>query len=134
MSFSDQLNSEVNKLLIEANHSVAMFAFDVLKYLIEHSLVDTSKLISNWQLRLDYPALIEIEAYYEGQKGNTKSESEAEALDNAFHILSYRKPGDDIYISNNADYIEKLRDYGFIPEDIILDAVSYAESRLMEIQ
>lgn len=130
--FAEEFDKELLEITQYTNKVVGMFAIDILIYLIQHSPVDTSKLISNWQLRLDEPAKNEIEAYYLGEKGSTERQSESEAIGKAISVLQYKDLGDEIYITNNAEYIDKLRGYGFIPEDIILDAISYAEAQFKE--
>lgn len=93
-----------------ANRLAKHVAETIVKELATKTPVDTSKAISNWQVTLDVAATAEINAYFEGSKGSTYSASSSETIQNAIAALHKKKPGQTIYITNNASYIRKLND------------------------
>jgi hypothetical protein len=97
------------KDIAEASSTVAVqTALIAVKALIERTPVDTSTALSNWQVSLDAPKLNFINAYVPGYLGYTAAESGAEALRRANETLQTKRPGQTIYISNNAPYIRDL--------------------------
>lgn len=77
-------------------------------YLLDDTPVDTSKALSNWVVTADEPWRLEIEAHHEGDLGSTQSQSIAEAKTAAKQQYSRVKPGESLFISNNASYIGDL--------------------------
>lgn len=72
--------------------------------------VDTSKALSNWQVTLDNPATTYIGPHSPGFNGSTYRASAAETIARAKAVLTAKKPGQPIYITNNAPYIVRLND------------------------
>lgn len=68
---------------------------------VEGTVVDTSKAISNWIATLDNPHSGEIEAHYKGRKGSTELESKDVAILRANNAINEKKSGQPIYIVND---------------------------------
>jgi hypothetical protein len=74
----------------------------------EGTPVDESVALSNWQVSVDKPKRSFIPAHSPGTKGSTARSSAANVMVAALAALRSRKPGQPIYISNNAPYIRRL--------------------------
>jgi len=85
-------------------------ALAMVEYLAYNTPVDTSRALSNWQVGIGRPFMFELPPAVPGSFGNTQAASAQETIANARHLLSYRKPGQTVYVSNNAPYIRKLND------------------------
>lgn len=70
--------------------------------------VDTSKALSNWQVTLTAPAYNTIPPHAPGYHGYTQFQSAQAAIAAVERVLSTKKPGQTIFISNNVHYIRKL--------------------------
>lgn len=77
-------------------------------FLLIETPVDTSNALSNWQGSLDEPINVEITPYVPGSMGLTKLQSANEAYQVLVQKLANKKPGQIIYLSNNAPYIKDL--------------------------
>lgn len=95
--------------------------------LIYMTPVDTSEHLSNWQVNLGNPAADALPPFYPGVMGSTRGASAAEALDQARQELSFKKPGQPIFISNLGPAIVKLDQGwsgqfpgGFVPRAMIV--------------
>lgn len=93
-----------------ANRLAKHVAETIVIELATKTPVDTSKAISNWQVTLNSPATAEINAHYEGSHGSTYGQSSSETISLARALLRNKKPGQTIFITNNADYIRKLNE------------------------
>lgn len=82
----------------------------VLEDLLQHTPVDTSNAVSNWQVGLGVPVPGAIPPFFVGSKGSTAAASIAAARDAAMRRLAGKKPGESIFISNCAPYIVELND------------------------
>lgn len=89
--------------------------------------VDTSKAISNWQVSLNKASENTIPPHYPGSDGSTFRISSAETLSKAKIVLSNKKPGISIFITNNLPYIKRLNEgyskqepAGFVERAILL--------------
>lgn len=87
-----------------------MVATTLVEELTEITPVDTSNAISNWQVRIGAPVTTERAPYYSGHKGSTAGMSEDATVIAAKITLKRKKPGQLLYISNNAPYIQDLND------------------------
>lgn len=76
--------------------------------LIEHTPVDTSEAESNWQASLGGPPAAALPAIVPGSRGSTAEESATEARAHVARALADTKPGEVVYLSNLAPYIEDL--------------------------
>ena len=83
-------------------------ALALVRELVNHTPVDTSAALSNWQVSLDSAKFNFINPYVPGDFGYTAAASSAQALGVAIGVLGKKKPGQTIFISNNAPYIRDL--------------------------
>lgn len=72
--------------------------------------VDTGRARSNWFVNLNSPATKQIDPYDPGENGSTAGTNAQAAIDQAKAVIATRKIGQDIYISNNLPYIERLNE------------------------
>lgn len=125
---ADDLEKLAAQLPQEATSNLsAQVAETVFSYLLSETPVDTGKAISNWRVSLNAPNHDLLPAYYPGQKGSTQSINQQAALEEAQRVLSTKKPGDAIYISNPLPYIQSLNDGsstqnpgGFVEASVLL--------------
>lgn len=97
-------------------------AYAIIEDLTMHTPVDVGDALSNWQIGLDSPASTVLPAYAPSPKGRSikgvwthRVPPAATALANASKVLTVarallasKNPGQEIFISNNADYITEL--------------------------
>lgn len=93
--------------------------------------VDTSQALSNWQVSLNTPVGNIIDAYYTGSKGSTQELSAVDTIRKAREVLSHKKPGEDIHISNLLRYIAKLNEgsskqepAGFVERAVLIGRIA----------
>lgn len=72
--------------------------------------VDTSQALSNWIVTLETPSSDKIKPHFPGEGGSTQKASAAETINQARKVLTKKKPGRKIYITNNLPYIRRLND------------------------
>jgi hypothetical protein len=110
LHLADSLN-KLDKAIPEAASKVAKaIALTIVADLAYKTPVDTSNAISNWQTTLGVPASVEIPPHYMGSRGSTFAASAGETIAHAKVTLGIKKPGQSIYIANNADYIKDLNE------------------------
>lgn len=106
------LAADIDKLAeripLAANEIKIATTAAIHSYLLDDTPVDTSKALSNWVVTEEEPWGIEIEAHHEGVLGSTQAASIAEAKIAARNVYSRVKPGQSLFISNNADYLNDL--------------------------
>lgn len=95
----DQVNSAIKETALVADRE-----------LVIGTPVDTGRARSNWQLSVGHSLGAEIGPYVPGRKGSSAAENAAAAIAQAQGAVSSRKSGQDIFITNNVGYIEKLND------------------------
>jgi hypothetical protein len=95
-----------------ANEAAIDIAAAILSDMLTVTPVDTSKAVSNWQIGLGTPYTVEREPYYKGRRGSTRLVSSNAALKDGVLAIQQKKPGEPLYISNSAHYIEDLNDRG----------------------
>lgn len=100
-----QLAKDIPK---QVNELTIQVALDVTFDLIDTTPVDTSKALSSWKATRIAPFPSEVEAYFPGNFGYTATSSRNAAKSDAESNLKNKKPGETIYIVNNADYIADL--------------------------
>ena len=107
-------------------------ALTILGDLVYKTPVDTSQALSNWQVSLRTPTPLggEIPPYHPGLGGWTRGASAQEAIRAAKQVLSGKKPGDTIYLSNVLDYIVPLNEgsstqqaAGFVERAVLLGRI-----------
>lgn len=93
-----------------AAEAKAFVGREMVTHLIYHTPVDTTQALSNWQATWGNPAHSFIHPYFPGRRGSTHPESAEEALSVALDNLSVPRPKQDVFLTNNADYIQDLDD------------------------
>jgi hypothetical protein len=76
--------------------------------LVEHTPVDVTTAVSNWQIRLNAAASFDLPAIVPGSRGSTAAQSRAEAIAHADRFLAMKDPGEVIFLSNLTPYIIDL--------------------------
>lgn len=74
--------------------------------------VDTTSAISNWKASVGFPTSVQKEPYYPGVGGETKASSVAATIAASKRAVANKKVGQRVFITNNAEHIEKLADGG----------------------
>lgn len=94
----------------QASDAAVDVAFAVLENLVMVTPVDTSEALSNWQISLGETSYNKLPPYVPGYLGYTAAASQREAIAAAKRQLANKKPGQSIFISNNAEHIVKLNE------------------------
>ncbi|AHI60028.1 TPA: hypothetical protein NNT57_004606 [Salmonella enterica] len=102
-----KLSKQVNKA---ANDAAIQVALTIVGELAFKTPVDTSKALSSWFVTLGSPTSLVGRAHYVGESGSTKNMSATETLAQARKVLSNKKAGQVIYITNNQPYIKRLNE------------------------
>lgn len=72
--------------------------------------VDTGRARSNWIAQLGVASNDVIDAYVEGKDRSTEAQNTQQALDHAEGVIKGYTGGQEIHITNNLPYIERLND------------------------
>ncbi len=72
--------------------------------------VDTGRARSNWIVALGEPSSTVIEAYVPGEGGNTAASNTQAALDQGARVIRSYRTGQEIHITNNLPYIQRLNE------------------------
>lgn len=91
----------------ELKHEIARI---VHRDLLTVTPVDTSEALSNWVLTSEEPWAVPLPPHYEGIHGSTQAESINAALIAGEQQLKLNRPGESIFISNNAPHIKSLNE------------------------
>ena len=70
--------------------------------------VDTSQLVSNWQVGLNNPPNGVLNAHVKGDKGSTREQSTSITRGIGDDVINSAEEGDDIFLANNAPYLKEL--------------------------
>jgi hypothetical protein len=99
----------------------------IQKDLVYVTPVDESTALSNWVLTVGEPWAVPLTAYYLGEQGSTQNQSARAALQQGEQQLALKKPGETIFITNNAAHIRALNDgssaqapAGFVERAVLL--------------
>jgi hypothetical protein len=105
--------------------------------LIDHTPVDITTAVSNWQVSLNAPVLFELPAIVPGQAGSTAPASRAEALAHVKRALDDRELGEVTYLSNITPYLGELNrgtskqePAGFFERGVVVGRVHLATATL----
>lgn len=101
----DKLPAEIKTAASKAAVAVSKV---VVKDLIFSTPVDTTEALSNWIATLGSPSNNAIPPIVPGNFGNTRSTSASAAYAAAIMVLDAKKPGQIVYLTNNADHIREL--------------------------
>ena len=125
------LEQEIDGIKAESSRAAVDVAKKVVRELVATTPVDTSKAISNWQVSLGSPVSNELDAHVLGAKGSTSQQSAQVSITLANAELSKHAYGQEIYISNLADYVSDLNDGTTAsrqsPPGFVERAVAFAE-------
>lgn len=112
---------------LAASELASSVARVIQKDLITVTPVDESTALSNWVLTVEEPFDLYLDAYVPGEAGSTQVESGQLALAQGEQQLALKKPGDPIFITNNAPYIRRLNEgwskqapAGFVERSVLL--------------
>lgn len=108
LDLAHRMKETASLLKSEASRCAVEVAVRIETNLANVTPVDTSNALSNWQVALNDPEMSEIYPYVPGYKGSSQPQSTAMAIAKAKDVLKNKKPGETIFISNNAPYIIDL--------------------------
>jgi len=125
LDLANGLDDRAKRLPKLASDLAVGLAREIIKELTETTPVDTSKAISNWVVKLDSPDSNEIEAHTPGKRGSTLESSSRITNLRALTATYKKKPGQTIFIVNNASYIRDLNNgsSGQAPEHFVQLAI-----------
>lgn len=72
--------------------------------------MDTGRARSNWIAAIGGPASSVIDAYAPGDAGSTAGANTQSAIDQAESVISGYNYGEEIHLTNNLPYIQRLND------------------------
>jgi hypothetical protein len=78
--------------------------------LVEHTPVDVTTAVSNWQPGINSAPDFELPAISPGSGGSTAPASRAEAIAHVERALADKKPGEAFFLTNVTPYIGDLND------------------------
>lgn len=105
---ADKLERKAKAIEEAASQTAVDVALAIVGDLAYKTPVDTSQALSNWQVSLDAPLTTFISPHYPGEFGSSQNASAQETINRAKAVLKDKKPGQKIYITNNAPYIVRL--------------------------
>ncbi len=110
LQLADRMDKFAASIPEAASNAAVEVALAIVKDLAVKTPVDTSQAISNWIVTLGNPSSNKIPPHFPGEQGSTFFESSEETIAEAYNVLDEKQPGQDIYITNNQDYIIKLNE------------------------
>jgi len=112
----ERLKNDFENLLPKIEQAASDLAVEfALKYVetvTAEARVDTSKLISNFQVFTGSANQIQLEAFVSGRDGSTRNQSRSRVIKNAEKTLIGKSPNDNIMIVNNVPYLIPELDIG----------------------
>lgn len=92
--------------------------------------VDTGRARSNWQVEIGKAADGTIDPYAPGEGGNTAGVNAQAAMDQARAKIAQVQHGQEVHITNNLDYIQRLNDgwSAQAPAGFVEEAVNHGVS------
>jgi hypothetical protein len=106
--FSLEMNLRAEEVERSVNRIVELAGRAIAKEVIATTPVDTSLALSNWTGSLGSPATGTRSAVSPGEFGSTASASGAAAQVAVWNAITGRKTDQDVWISNNLNYINDL--------------------------
>lgn len=92
---------KIEKVQDKNNELAKDIARQVMFDVVEGTVVDTSKALSNWVATLGNPHSGEIDAHYAGRMGSTEGQSKDVAILMANNAINEKKTGQPIFITND---------------------------------
>lgn len=108
LDLANLANKAAKELPGQINEIKKQVSLAIVDDLVDVTPVDTSAALSNWKIRLGSAFRKFIKPYFMGMGGSTQYESIGAARADARDQIAEVKPGQSVYISNNAPYIEDL--------------------------
>ncbi|QZA70460.1 minor tail protein [Erwinia phage AH03] len=102
-TLSKEIPKQVNQLKVDV-------ALTIQADLAKETPVDTTKAVSNWKATRIAPFPNDVEPYFPGFYGYTAYKSIQASIADAEVNLKGTKPGETVFIVNNADYIKDLNE------------------------
>ncbi len=108
--FATKMIARADKIVKNLNKTTRKAALAADQAVVLATPVDTSRARSNWITSLGSPVTSSINPYSPGKGGATGEASGQAAINQAAGVISQRTIGQDIYITNNLPYIQKLNE------------------------
>lgn len=96
-----QIDRAANVLAVRATEAIDVD-------LVEHTPVDTTEAVSNWQAGINASPNYPLPPIFPGEKGSTAPQSRREAIAHVQRALKDKDPGAPVYLSNVAEHIVDL--------------------------
>lgn len=125
-AFPSRMRALAKRVEDNTNLLVRRTALVAQRELVLETPVDTGRARSNWFVEIGEPYYDELEPYAPGENLGTGEAANARAaLAQGQAAVKHRRPGQDIYISNNVRYLQYLNNGSSAqaPEGFIQDAV-----------
>lgn len=107
--FADDMRQLSVRMEANVNRKVRAISTNILKEVATKTPVDVGTAISNWNVGIGgAPDAGYVKAWAPGAKGSTDHENIQATIDAGVAALQDREPGQDVYITNDAPYIEQL--------------------------
>ena len=107
--FGKRMIERAKQFEIGMDRAVKKVALAVDQTVVLATPVDTGRARSNWVIGLKTPSRRKVDPYAPGSNlGTGESANASASIGVARAKINARKPGDDIYISNNLEYIMEL--------------------------
>lgn len=141
--FARRINILARDVDKNINDTVKRCALAIDQTVVLATPVDTGRARSNWRVSLGEPIRTVIEPYSPLTGGSDPSKigensNATAALAQGREVISRRKPEQEIYISNNVNYIERLNagwsaqaEAGFVQQAIIDGAAAILSSKVV---
>lgn len=134
--FNRRIRIRANKVTEGADRLVRKVAIVADQAVVLATPVDTGRARSNWIVALNSPSSKVIQAYSPGGGGDKNAQA---AIDQGQAVISGYKPGTEIHITNNLEYIGELNDgssrqapANFVEESILEAASAVQSGRIVD--
>ena len=134
--FAALMEQRASDLPLRVNEIKKQAASILVTRLVYNTPVDTSQALSNYLVGINSPVRYMVPARVPGTKGSTAAASSAQTIQDAESVIAMSLPGDEIYVTNSADYILDLED-GYspqAPDGMIDNAMSDAREYLKGVK
>lgn len=108
LDLQTRLRKLEGELKERSNKAAKEAAFVMIEELVRVTPVDTSQAISNWKMSIQIEDFTKIQPHFLGSRGSTQLESAQESIYKATVTLAKKKPGEVLFLQNNAEYITDL--------------------------
>lgn len=108
--FSRRITLRGRKIAENADKLTRKVALAADQAVVSATPVDTGRARSNWIAQIGAPASQVIEPYAPGEAGSTGNSNVQAATDQAEQVISGYNYGEEIHITNNLPYIQRLND------------------------